>query len=342
MRKKLYLFFSSFFLLFLFTTLPTFAQNVPLNITLSPTYFDLTANPGDTISNIIRVRANGTSAIPLHIVVKKLGADQNGNLTIQDITDDSANWITFPKTQITAIAQDWTEVPFTIKIPKTAGFGYYYAISFVAGSNQTANAKVAGAGAVPVLLTVNRPGAAVNGQLVRFSTDHYINEYLPINFTSVIKSTGNIELKPHGDIFIRGIGESEIGTIDVNLSQGIIIPGTNRTFNSSWDDGFVVREPVIEDGRPLTDARGNTITHLVFHWDKLTSIRIGKYTANLIMVYDNGQKDVLIEGTTTFWVLPYKIIGGAIILIVALILLIRFLLKWYVKKEIKKTSRRRH
>jgi hypothetical protein len=36
------------------------------------------------------------------------------------------------------------------------------------------------------------------------------------------------------------------------------------------------------------------------------------------MVYDNGQRDVPIEATVSFWVIPWRVVGaGAVILIAA-------------------------
>jgi len=273
-------------------------------------------------------------------LLKKIGPDSTGVVSIQDQTDETLSWITFPKTQIAANPQEWTDVPFTIKIPKSAGYGYYFAVQFVLSNNSSANAKVAGSGAVPILLTVNRPGAKAEGQLVLFNTDSLINEYLPVSFTTMIKSTGNIYIKPHGDIFIRGFGDSEIGTIEVNTAQGAILPGAVRVFNSTWDDGFVVSEPVIDNGRYLTDAKGNVVKHLVIHWDRLTHFRIGKYTASLLMVYDNGKRDAVIESTTSFWVFPYKIFAVFILALIIFLIVIRLLLKWYVRKAIKKAGKK--
>jgi len=70
MHKKLILACATLFLL-LFLPKSAFAQSSSLNITLSPVYFDLTANPGDTLSEKIRVRSNTSSTLPLNIVVKK-------------------------------------------------------------------------------------------------------------------------------------------------------------------------------------------------------------------------------------------------------------------------------
>ena len=117
-----------------------------------------------------------------------------------------------------------------------------------------------------------------------------------------------------------------------------IIPQTNRNFTSSWADGFIVIEPVIEDGQVKTDANGKIIKKLIINWDKLTSFRIGKYTANLLLVYDNGTRDVPMEANLSFWVIPYKIIIFMTVVFIAGIILIRYLLKSYINREIRRRT----
>ena len=57
-------------------------------------------------------------------------------------------------------------------------------------------------------------------------------------------------------------------------------------------------------------------------WDfnQASKLRYGKYTARLLLVYDDGQRDVPIESVVSFWVMPWRLIGVA--LIVALFALI--------------------
>ena len=57
------------------------------------------------------------------------------------------------------------------------------------------------------------------------------------------------------------------------------------------------------------------------------------------MVYDDGNKDVVVEGATTFWVIPYTIIGATIITLLVLFFVIKFFLKMYIKKAIAGSKR---
>lgn len=322
------------------------AQEQPFNLTASPQSFDLTAVPGNAITERIRIRNNNDTPITLRVTVDKLLADQQGNITVGNFkpNEEQKDWISFPNATVAALPKEWTDIPFTLAVPKTAGLGYYYAIRIgqenASGSANTTGAKLLGEIVIPVLLSVRNSNAKIEGSLVTFSAP-IINEYLPVDFTVTIANTGNVHIRPTGNIFIqRSSGkEQDITTLDVNAGLGAILPQSSRTFISSWTDGFLVEEPVMEDGVVKRDSANKPINHLVVNWDKLTNFRIGKYTANLLMVYDNGKRDVTIEGTTTFWVFPYKIIGGAVAGLIILIFGIRYILTWYIRREINKQQR---
>ena len=309
------------------------------DVTVSPVFFDLTANPGDSLSNKIRFRNNTTSPLPIKITVEKMTGDVNGDLTLrEDNSDQSLSWVKFSRQTFVANPLEWTDVPFTIDIPKDAAYGYYFAVSFTQDNNspiKRTGATITGAAAVPILLDVKKAGAKADAKIVSFSADNYVNEYLPVNFSIKVQNQGNIHVSPHGNIFINE-GNQSIASLDVNPTLGNIIPDTNKTFTVPWSDGFLVREPVLEAGQPKLDKNGKPIETITINWDKLTSFRIGKYTANLLLVYDNGTRDVPLEANISFWVFPWKVVGLMIVTLIVIVLLGRFLLKFYINREVRK------
>jgi len=327
---------------FAFFTAATLAQTTPgLDVTLSPTVIELLANPGDSIHQTFRIRNNTSSPVDLTISLDKLTV-QNGQVTPTNFQpgDSSSSWITFDKNTLSARPKEWTDIPFSVDLPKTAAFGYYYAIRIgPANSSQKANtpsAKLLGQVILPVLINVRSPGAKAELKIVNFSTPSLV-EYLPATFSVAIKNTGNVYIKPRGNIFVQTSANHDIATLDVNPSLGVVLPGGTRTFTSDWKDGFFVREVVTEDdGTIKKDASGNPITHLTINWDKLTHFRIGKYSATVIVAYDNGKRDVPLEATTTFWVFPYKLIGGTLVGLIVLFFVGRFIIQWYIRREVNK------
>ena len=326
----------------LFLVAKSFAQSPTqsnYDVTVSPVFFDLTANPGDSLSNKIRFRNNTTSPLPIKITVEKMTGDVNGDLTLrEDNSDTSLSWVKFSQQTFVANPLEWTDVPFAIDIPKDAAYGYYFAVSFTQDNNspiKRTGATITGAAAVPILLDVKKAGAKADAKIIEFKADNYVSEYLPVNFSVKVQNQGNIHVSPHGNIFISG-GNQNIASLDVNPTLGNIIPDTNKTFMVPWSDGFLVREPVMEAGQPKLDKNGKQIENITINWNKLTEFRIGKYTANLLLVYDNGTRDVPLEATVSFWVFPWKVVWLMIVTLIVLVVLVRFLLKFYINREIRK------
>lgn len=322
---------------------PAFSQNTQnYDVTVSPVFFDLSATPGQTISEKIRIRNNTSSPLPLKISIKRLAGDEAGDLTLNDENEDqSLNWISFSNKSFNAPALEWTDVPFTIKIPNNASYGYYFAVTFEHDltSSVGQGAALTGASAVPILLNVRKDGAKAEARLIEFKSNNFINEYLPIDFSVKVENIGNVHIRPHGNIFITDDSGKDIAILDVNQNLANIIPDTKRGFEASWADGFLVRENVIEDEQIKLDKNGKAVKKLKINWDKLTNFRIGKYTANLLLVFDNGQRDVTLDSTVSFWVIPYKAIGVGLITILILFFVIKKLLGIYIGKEVKKRQR---
>lgn len=335
------LFFATLFLLSHQLLFAQTASN-PLNVTISPSYFDLTAKPGDTVENKMRVYNNSTTPIDLTVTVKKLTSDpQTGQPVPADPTakDEYISWLQITPNAFKAQPQEWTTIDFKLSVPKDAAFGYYYVIQIAPKDKSVTKGngpQVQGQILAALLLNVPRPGSKASLQLVDFKPTHFVNEYMPIDFTTTILNNGNIHVRPQGNIFIRNDLQKDLGVLELNPALGAILPEGKRGFTSSWNEGFIVREPVMENNQVKLDAKGEPVTNLKFNWNKLTDFRIGKYTASLLVVYDTGKRDQTMEATTDFWVVPYTAIGVFVVSLFLIILIVRFLIKSYVQTQIRK------
>lgn len=344
--KFVALVFSVLFALLVFTlfALKTSAQEESegrLDLTVSPPVIELIARPGEQAIERFRVRNNASEPVVLQLDVRRLISDPTEGSPIpeQEATGEELSWVTFDRPEFTANPLEWQDITFTIDIPEDAAYGYYYVFRISPKNEtnvETTGAAIRGELLVVTLLNVLQEGATSKTELVSFNAKNMINETLPVDFAVKLKNLGNIHVKPQGNIFVTRGGGPEIGILEVNPGIGSILPSGSREFEASWTDGFLVREQVIENGVPQIDENGNPITKLNINWNKLTSFRLGPYEARLLMVYDDGEKDVTIEGTTTFWVIPYKALAIILVIIVLLVLSARFILKWYVKQAIKK------
>jgi hypothetical protein len=320
-----------------------FAQNNSgLNLTISPIILELSGAPGKKIEGKFRIRNNASEPLELSIKVDALDAKGEEGRVVPASPragDVHISWLTFDHKSFTAKPQEWTDVKYTLDIPKEAAFAYYYALRISqnrAAVKEKTTTTVLGEVVIPILLQVQREGAKREAKLLDFTPKAFISEYLPVSFTANVENTGNVHLKPRGNIFIRGGSEKDLGIIEVNPGLGNVLPGSKRLFESTWTDGFLVQEPMIEDGIAKLDKDGKPLTRIKINWDKITSFRLGKYTAKLVLVYDDGKHDVVLESSKEFWVIPYTAIGITLAGLIIVFFIIRLLLKAYVKQQIRK------
>ncbi len=280
-----------------------------INLTVSPIYLSLNTKPGETVSSQIKVKNNNNFEEYLEINLNKYVPSGEGRPVLAELTEgeEFKDWISFSDQQFILGPNQTKTIKFTIDTPETAALGYYYALVVSRIKEKGAeggSTVVSGAPAVSLLLEVESPNAIREVQMLDFKTSRFIYEYLPVEFEVLTKNTGNIHVVPFGDIFIDWGKKEDIANLNLNPSRGNILPETERVFKPMWKDGFIVR-----------NQKENKLD-----WDlRLNKFRIGKYTAHLLMVYNNGERDIPVESRASFWVIPYKIIGAiSIILMLAL------------------------
>ena len=127
-----------------------------------------------------------------------------------------------------------------------------------------------------------------------------------------LKNSGNVHVAPRGNIFLSRGSEKNIALLELNLSKGSILPDSTRIFETDWKDGFPVYEETIENGQVVLDETGVQTYHLTWDWQNASHLRFGKYTATMLLIYDDGTRDIPIEGVVSFWVMPWRLIVGAV------------------------------
>jgi hypothetical protein len=95
-----------------------------------------------------------------------------------------------------------------------------------------------------------------------------------------------------------------------------ILPGSNRLLSESWTDGFPVFTERLVNDKPIYGSHDLPEENLKWDFSHISSFRFGKYTAKLLVVYDNGTNDVPMESTLSFWVIPWKLMSLAFVLLV--------------------------
>ncbi len=324
--KKIAAFFIISCLIFtaVFATTVLAQTTTPINLSLSPTFVSLVTDPGQETSSQFKVINNSNAQENLKIELAKFEVTQAGaSLTLQDLgpEDDFAKWITITPQAFSLSPNQSQTVRFSIAPPKDAALGYYYGLVVRRQKEVTTKeikqTVVTGAPALPVLLEVRSPNAKRELQLMEFTTDKAFYEYLPVKFSVKVKNTGNIHIVPTGNVFVDWGKKKDVALLSANPARGNILPQAERIFDTSWEDGLIVR-----------GADGKT------KWDltKADRFRIGRYTATLLLVYDNGQRDIPLEATVSFWVFPWKIVIGILVILYFAFIGLKGTIYTYVRK----------
>ncbi len=302
---------------------------------VSPSPLVATVKPGQTTSLDVKIRNEGPVAENLKIAPRAFTFDSNSQKVALNDTKqpDIASWISFSAPTFTVQpGQIYTET-VKLAVPKDAGFSYSFALIISRASNTTDISDgrlLNGSVAIFTLINVDRPGAVRSLQLVNFSAAKGTTEDLPVTLNATVKNTGNTIAQISGNVFIqRGSDDkTPIDTLDFNKTNGFILPGTQRIFSVDWSNGFQVESTSTADD-------GTTKTATNWNWNKLGDLRFGRYTAKLVAVYDDGHRDVPVQGDTNFWVIPWKVL-----LIVLIIFLLIAAGVWNIVRGMIKTAKR--
>jgi len=329
----------AFVILSTFSTHSASAATGELRLTTSPLPISLKVTPGTSVTTALKIKNDGNQTENLKVSLMKFKADPNTGATIlsdRESTDTYFDWVTFSDPIFTLPSNEWKTVNATFNVPKEAVFDYYYAIVFLRADQQTQPGErqtvLNGGTATMVLLTADVPNAQKQLDLAQFTADKNIFEFLPVTFDIKVRNTGNVHVIPHGNIFISRNEEKDVAILDVNATQGSILPNSPRDFKSQWSDGFPVFTPKEVDGATQKDASGNLIQELKWNFADASKLRWGKYTAKLLLVYDNGQRDVPIEAEVSFWVIPWRLIGGLLVILIFMFIGLKSTIQGWYKK----------
>jgi len=278
-----------FFLALLILTLNT--TKTANAVSLSPLTFELAANPGETISNVIKVTNSDPSPVNIVIEMEDFAAvGEEGQVTLQpgedNLTYSLASWVTANPSSFVLPANESMAVEFSINVPFNAEPGGHYSSVLATVSAGSVAGGVSVAQKIGSLLLLSVAGDVVEQLHVEEFSVEPFSEYGPVNIVSRFENDGTIHLKPRGFILIKNIFGKEIEKID--LPQKNVLPRSIRRVEVEWGEKFM----------------------------------FGRYEATLTAIY--GSTNQPLSSVTNFWIVPWKIAAAvAAGIIILLILLIR-------------------
>lgn len=207
-------------------------------ITISPLTFEMTANPGDTLSNVMEVYNSEDTAIQVQMTLQDFAArGEEGKVVVVDDANETyslAKWMTVePQTFILGPKQRQV-VNFTIRIPLNGEPGGHYG-SVLA---QTGSVDPSGTGATAIaqklgtLVLLQVAGEVDEEMWIRSFEAPEFSEYGPITITSRFENIGTVHLKPQGFITITDIlGRA---SKQVPLERKNVLPHSVRRIETPW------------------------------------------------------------------------------------------------------------
>ncbi len=291
------------------------AQPAPAQgIQISPVLIDLNADQGKNYTLKLTVTNVAATDLNLTMSVNDFRAkDETGDPAI--IPDDESDasfsfrqWVT-PIAPFSLKPKESRAVNVMVNVPNNAEAGGHYGVIRFNGSLPGGDANVGIAASVGSLVLTRVSGditeqLEVEGFFVeKGGKQGGFFESSPFTIVERLKNTGNIHVKPTGTLTVKNMLGKVVETQPINNPPGNVLPDSTRRFQQDINKKWM----------------------------------FGKYTASMEVAYGtNGQ---VLNATTTFWVVPFKLIFIVLLTLLVVILLTRVLVKRHNRRVIARAKR---
>lgn len=265
------------------------------SISVVPPKFELFANPGDIVTERIKITNNSGVVSTYSILIEDFGSTgEEGQVVLEEEGADAkyslASWIEPSEREIILQPNEEKTLVFNINVPRDAEPGGHYA-SLLLQSAVDQNAATEGGAAAQVSQRI--------GNLVLLRVSGNISESAqietfeaparsqtgPVNFTLRVKNDGNVHIRPKGTIIITDLFGRKVD--ELPLEGANVLPGATRKMDTAWEKENL----------------------------------LGSYTATLVATY--GQQSLPLTAATKFNVISNTtLVIGSIALVALVIFLI--------------------
>lgn len=254
----------------------------------------LILKPGEKKQIGLRVNNSSSQAITVSAIQQDFIVDEDGSTPIPIDEEEAdnrwslASWLTVAPGQQRIGANQTVGFNVLIEVPEDALPGGHYAmVTYQPVTEETPETPVGGQTSainqrVGTLLYVIVDGPINEQAFIRdFKLPEFM-EFGPVPFSYVVENESDVHIRPQMGIEITNFFGKKVGEIQPETKN--IFPFTSRSFEGQWERiwGF------------------------------------GRYKAELIMTY--GTTTQLVVASSTFWLLPVKLLIAVIAVILLLIL----------------------
>ncbi len=299
---------------------PSEQPDAGLSLQVSPSPLVVSTKPGERKTVEIKIYNAGLTTENLKIALQAFKVNRyNSQVTLQPNSPvEVASWVSFANPNFSVKPGERFTERVLIDTPASAGFNYNFALIVsrqIPSKAAQGQSAIQGSVAIFTLLNIDRPGASRKLVVDSIKTDRRVYEYLPAEITVKLRNDGNTLLLPGGNAYIQRKSDSikPISVLALNPGSLYLLPGVQREYQVKWTDGL--------PAYVTTQEAANTPPQQNLSWNWRDShFRIGRYVARFIVVYDDGKRDVPVEAETNFWVFPWKLILGALVGVVVLVI----------------------
>ncbi len=304
---------------------------------ITPPRIELEGDPGTTVTSEFKVSNDTNDTITFYTQVENFEAkDESGAPQFVQTSEGLALW-TSVVPSVKVAPSEKKAIPFSIKIPRNAEPGGYFASIFVRTTPPPTEGNEVSIGArlgTLVLLRVN--GDIQEGvDILEFSSKNHQRVFtsLPVELYYRFQNTGADRVKPVGVVTVKDIIGLKAKVLNANRTEGSVLPRSIRRFAVDWIHGGGGEE----DPTAEVQAR-NKGSFLQEAKYEFSNFAIGMYTANLDITY--GASNSRAQDTYRFFVFPWQllviVLGGLLILIVVLRIVLRRYTNYVISKHDRK------
>lgn len=307
----------------------TTAQNPVSNgqaLEIAPPLVYLNVDPGQSVTTQILIRdISSGNLIVTGQVNDFVAAGENGTpkILLNNNTYDPyslKSWVASLPSLLLTPKQIKT-LNVTLNVPSNASpGGHYGVVRFTATPpSLEGTSGVSLATSLGALLLVTVSGKITENVTVQsFSVNNggksqSLFESGPVNFVEQFHNLGNVQEQPTGQVSITDMFGTKLADVNVNLPPGNILPQSIRQFSEPLNSSVIGNKRLL-----------------------------GRYTAALKVTYGASHK--VLTASIVFWVIPFKLIGVIIIILVAAFFILRYFIRRYnrhILSKSGKTSRRK-
>lgn len=206
--------------------------------TLIPPSFELFADPGETLTEKIEVRNEGSNPLIYNVGKKNFEAVGDSGI-VQLVSGNQGNtyslsqWITPSVNSLNIAPHQSQDLTFTINVPQNAEpGGHYGAVSVESIPSNIPGAANIGTTQVSLILLRVSGNVTEKASVQSFSSPSYL-EYGPVTLRLIIANTGNVHIAPTGTIVITDTFGNKVE--EIPLTSRNVLPGASRIMDTVWN-----------------------------------------------------------------------------------------------------------